>query len=81
MLSKAVLQNRMVPEGSLRPDGFYTSPRSFGVYSVPSGRRFRFGNHPIRQKELINECGGCYLVGLFLERDDAVSLARILNSE
>ena len=77
------LMKRAISEKSLRQDGIYTKPRSFGVYRVPqnSGRTFRFGNHPIRQLELIREFTKCDLEAVFLDRDDARSLAKALNSD
>ncbi len=49
--------------------------------SLNKGQRFRFGNHPIRQKELIREYGSkVQLVGeLYLKRNDAKEAASILN--
>jgi hypothetical protein len=69
---------------SVRPHGIYTTPRTYGVYEVPgsdaSGRSFRFGNHPIRQRELVRDYGRATLVELFTERALAVELARLLNN-
>ena len=74
---------RAVSPAEVRPDGHLTLPRSFGVYELParSGatRRFRLGNHPIRESELHREFGGCKLLYLFLQRSDAVQMASLLN--
>lgn len=66
--------------------GKYTDPKTWGVYEVSpsqrasSTRRFRFGNHPIRQHELVSEFSDANLVALFLERAFAEELAHLLNS-
>ncbi len=77
------LMSKSISPGRVRSDGYLTSPRSYGVYRVigaqREGREFRFGNHPIRQRELINQYGGARLEALFLERPLAVELARLLN--
>lgn len=77
------LISRAVPPASVRLDGNLAVPRSFGVYELPtkSGatRRYRLGNHPVRQAELHREFGGCKLLYLFLQRPDAVQLASLLN--
>jgi hypothetical protein len=69
---------------TLKVDGIYTSPRTYGVYRLTgkakSGREFRFGNHPIRKAELINEYGGAEVVAVFLSRQDAQELASIENA-
>lgn len=78
------LISRAVPPGNVRPDGNLTVPRSFGVYELPtkSGytRRYRLGNHPVRQTELHREFGSCRLLYLFLQRQDAVQMASLLNA-
>ncbi|HMQ02580.1 MAG TPA: hypothetical protein PKD26_01515 [Pyrinomonadaceae bacterium] len=69
---------------TFRSNGNYTIPRSFGVYKLAAkgnvGRRFRFGNHPVRMNELLCEYGDREMEALFLDRDDAKELARILNA-
>ena len=74
-----------ISPSSIRADGTLTSPRTFGVYRIagnPSGTKlYRFGNHPIRQIELVNEFGGASLEALFLERPLAEELARRLNAQ
>jgi len=78
------LRGRAVDQRTLRIEGNYTSPRSFGVYRIPSSslvrRRYRYGNHPVRQNELIRDYGDCTLEAIFLVRDDAKNLADHLNS-
>ncbi len=68
----------------VRDVGSLTVPRSFGVYRVTgsrrSGRLFRYGNHPIRQRELIAEYGGAKLEALFAKRSLAKELAGLLNN-
>lgn len=71
---------------SVDAQGKYTTPRTWGVYEItPSHgdgatRRFRFGNHPIRQRELESEFSGAAIVALFHERAFAEELARLLNN-
>jgi len=78
-----ILLERATNPLSLRSDGSYTIPRSFGVYRIIKqgnvGRRFRFGNHPVRMNEIIRDFGDCEVKALFLEREDAEDLARELN--
>jgi hypothetical protein len=75
--------NRAISPGTVKPDGALTNPRSYGVYELPvsagATRRYRLGNHPVRQLELDREFGGCKLVYLFLQRSDAVQMAASLN--
>ena len=67
----------------VRPDGHLTSPRSYGVYLLPaahkSTRRVRFGNHPVRQRELEAQYGSTRLLHLFLSRQDAETAAKGLE--
>ena len=78
---------KSVPLASVLPDGKYTVPRSWGVYEIQlpdvssNTRRFRFGNHPIRQQELAEEFSSVELIALFRDRAIANELARLLNSE
>jgi len=61
----------------------YTNPRTFGVYEIigtNSSKRFRFGNHPVREIELIRDFENVKRLGLFLIRKDAKNLADHLNS-
>jgi hypothetical protein len=79
LLSKSILEN------SIRIDPIdknYTIPRTYGVYEilkVTDAKRFRFGNHPVRENELIKEFESIKRVGIFLEREDAKILADFLN--
>lgn len=77
------LRARAITSTSVRVVGTLTVPRSYGVYRVTGcrreGREYRYGNHPIRGQELINQYGGASLVALFLERDLAKNLANLLN--
>ncbi len=69
---------RAISPSAVKPDGNYTSPKSYGVYGLPegaSGRSFRFGNHPVRMHELQKEYGSCKLEYLFLKRSDAKEVA------
>lgn len=74
---------RSVEARRLKADGSLTIPRSWGVYELPSrhgsSRRIRFGNHPVRMRELEEEFGSCALQYLFLTRDDAKAVADFLN--
>lgn len=84
MSRKERLMERAVSSQRLRTDGIYTSPRSFGVYKLTGrgnvGKKYRIGNHPVRERELVRDYGQCEVVALFLDRDDAVELARHLNA-
>lgn len=75
--------SRSISPSSVKADGQLTYPRTYGVYRIPtsaaSTRRFRFGNHPIRQRELENEFGSCHLEYLFIDRDDAKAVAKDLT--
>lgn len=68
---------------TLKPDGNYTVPRSYGVYKIKAsgnvGRRFRFGNHPVRMNEIEREYGVCSVEALFADREDAKALTALLN--
>lgn len=76
---------RQINEGDVRTVGSLTVPRSFGVYRLPEGlgatRRFRFGNHPVRERELVAAYGRCTRLHLFLAREDARAVARWLNEQ
>jgi len=79
----SILQ-REIELSDVREIGALTKPRSYGVYEVPSRadstRRFRFGNHPIRMRELQREFGRCSRRHLFCSRADAREVAKALNS-
>jgi len=75
-----------VPERSLTVQGPYTSPRSWGVYRIEpdtssATRRYRLGNHPVRERELRAEFGRVQLLALFTSRELAVELAALYNVE
>lgn len=78
----SVLLRSVSPSG-LRPDGPLTHPRSYGVYLLPAGhgstRRVRFGNFPVRQRELEAEFGSAKLLYLFFCREDAEKAAKGLE--
>jgi hypothetical protein len=75
---------REIELSNVREIGTLTEPRSYGVYEVPSRagstRRFRFGNHPIRMRELQREFGKCSRRHLFRSRGDAREVAKALNA-
>jgi hypothetical protein len=78
---KSLLAKSIDPS-SVEPDGRYTNPRTWGVYQVkclPEGKRFHFGNHPIRQQELIRQYGKAQFVGLYKAQIDAKETAYLLN--
>jgi hypothetical protein len=78
LLAKAIKSTAFKVVGTL------TRPRTYGVYRLDgkatSSRRFRFGNHPIRQLELINEYGAAEVIAVFFDRRDAEELASIENA-
>lgn len=90
MASVESLMKRTINSRQLSPDGIYTSPRSHSVYRLVStrdvGKKYRYGNHPIRLRELVREVhehdpfGRCEIVGIFLRKEEARSLAQLLNS-
>lgn len=60
----------------------YTTPRTYGVYEILAtndSKRFRFGNHPVRENELIREFENIKRIALFLERENAQALTSLLN--
>jgi hypothetical protein len=75
---------RAIPPVAVREQGPLTEPRSYGVYALDArrseGRSFRFGNHPVRMRELETEFGSCRLLHLFLFREDAERLCAHLNA-
>jgi|GEM_PF-1161758 len=61
----------------------YTIPRTFGVYEIgtlANVKKFRYGNHPVREIELIREFGNVRKRGIFLNRNEAKALSDYLNS-
>ncbi len=75
---------RAINPSTVRSDGCLTDPRSYGVYRIPSTagstRSFRFGNHPVRMRELEAEFGSCELEHLFRSREDAKAVALALSA-
>lgn len=72
-----------VSPASLKPDGRYTRPRTWGVYRLPTsaqGRVYRSGNHPIRREELEREHGSVFTVAVFLDPALAQEVAAISNA-
>lgn len=61
MLEKENLLSESVSENSVcidQQNKNYTISRSYGVYEILSTintKRFRFGNHPVRENELVRE--------------------------
>lgn len=79
LLSKSISENSIQPDHN---DKKYTVPRSFGVYEIQTttnAKRVRFGNHPVRENELIRDFKTVKRIGLFLDRSDAKALADFLN--
>lgn len=79
LLAKAVAPN------TLRSAGLYTQPASWGVYRLAlpasaSTRRYRYGNHPVRQLELEREFGSAKAIAHYTSRALAVELAALLNA-
>ena len=59
-----------------------TIPKTFGVWDIgsrSSGKRYRYGNHPVRGSELMLEFGRAQLIGLCTNRTAAKSMADSLN--
>lgn len=79
LLAEAISPSSVVADGPL------TRPRTWAVYEVtpPPGsrtKRFRKGNHPVRQQELTSEFGKtAVLIALFRSETLAIELARMLN--
>lgn len=77
---KSLLEKCINPS-SVKLDGRYTSPKTWGVYIVERlldgkrGKFFHFGNHPVRQQELIRQFGKAQLVGLYSARINAKEAA------
>lgn len=63
-------------------DARYTIPRTFGVYRIVSANKrgaskeFRYGNHPIRQRELERDFGPVELIALYTDRTVAIGRAK-----
>ena len=79
LLFKSISENSVLIDSNNKN---YTNPRTFGVFEVTAtnnSKRFRFGNHPVRENELIREFGSVKKHGLFLHREDAKALSDYLN--
>ncbi len=78
------LLQRTLKPSDFKPNGVYTDPKTYGVYRLTgkakAGRVFRYGNHPIRYDELVNEYGAAEVVAVFSARSDAEELAAIENA-
>ena len=60
----------------------WTQPKTWGVWELPrgaNGRKYRYGNYPIRGIELKNESSKVSLVALYLSRESAKDHAKELN--
>ena len=74
-----------VPPNRTRPDPNNpgkTIPKTFGVWDVgtgSTGKRYRYGNNPVRGKELVRDYGRATMVGLFTTRSAAKSMSDSLN--
>lgn len=79
------LLSQQVDPSTTTPDGSYTKPRTWGVYEIEplensrSTRRFRLGNHPVRQRELEAEFGAAKRIAVFASRSLALDLEGHLN--
>ena len=84
LMAKAV-NPKHYPVDSQYPD--WTTPRTWGTYSIPDKftygrkRKYRYGNYPVRMKELENDFDSAELIALFENRDDAKALADLLENE
>ena len=86
MNKKEFLLSKAISEHSIKIDSEnknYTSPRTFGVYKIEATntKKYRFGNHPVRENELIREFGNVKRYAIFLSRNDAKELSALLNSQ
>lgn len=81
---QAALILRAADLATLVPAGRYTSPRSWGVYKLPASAkardRYRHGNHPVRQSELVREFGAVETIAVLTAEADALELKRLLNA-
>lgn len=79
------LLGKSIDPSLVKPDGLYTNPKTWGVYQVERlldgkrGKGFHFGNHPIRQQELIRQFGEAQTIGIFEARIDAEEVAYLMN--
>jgi hypothetical protein len=77
------LISRSISVSAVRVADKYTVPPTYRVYKLRPGlgrgREFRYGNHPIRQHELVRDYGSAHLEALFESRYYAKAFARFLN--
>ena len=60
----------------------WTIPRTYGVWELTqrsTGKRYRFGNYPVRGNELERDYKNAKLIALFTSRDQAKEYAHSLN--
>lgn len=80
------MSSNKISPSDVRPDSNnpnWTKPRSYGVWKLPpatGSKRHRYGNYPVRGKELIHEYGEAKLIALFTSRYSAITHANDLNS-
>jgi hypothetical protein len=79
------LEQKAISCNDIAYEGRLTFPKSYGVYQILNtanvDKVFRYGNHPVRQFELQREFGDCRLVYLFLEREYAFRMQKLLNKD
>jgi hypothetical protein len=79
------MRTREISSANVRPDpsnSRLTIPQTFGVWEVPvgtGGKRYRYGNNPIRGAELTRECGAATRIALYTDRRAAKSRADEMN--
>ena len=59
-----------------------TLPRTYGVWDIggkSGGKRYRYGNFPVRGKELRREFGHAELIGLYKSRQSVKAHADSMN--
>jgi len=60
----------------------WTTPRSYGVWKLSpadTGKQYRYGNYPVRERELINEFGSADFIALYLNKSSAIEHVNSLN--
>lgn len=79
------MREHKIEETELIPDpenSNWTKPKSYGVWMLPSessGKKYRYGNNPIRGIELIREFGSAQRLTLYTSREAAKKHADELN--
>ena len=82
--SERIMSNEISPDRT-RPDPNNpgkTIPKTYGVWDIgpgSSGKRFRYGNNPVRGAELARDYGRAELVALYMNRAAAKSQADSFN--